>query len=153
MLQCQPCLPIDFYFPTVRDMKKHQWVGYYVAKLCEWLQEAFEEARMQCTSAAERQKRYYNRNANAISMEPSNLVLAKDHAYRRRRKVKGQWEEELYEVECQIIEGVPSYLLKNQQTGCSWVLHWHWHFLIALTGGLISVQLCRPSRQGAPPPP
>ena len=31
----QLCLPIDFYFPTVRGMKKHQNVDHYVAKLCE----------------------------------------------------------------------------------------------------------------------
>ena len=26
------------------------------------------------------------------------------------------WEEEPYEVECQVVEGIPSYLMKNQQT-------------------------------------
>ena len=31
----------------------------------------------------------------------------------------------------QVAEGVPLYLMKNQQTGCSWVLHWNWLFLIA----------------------
>ena len=29
------CLPIEFYFPTVKDMEKHQHVDHYVAKLCE----------------------------------------------------------------------------------------------------------------------
>ena len=32
------------------------------------------------------------------------------------RKVKDQWEEELYEVEHHIAEGIPSYFVKNQQT-------------------------------------
>ena len=82
------------------------------------LQGAFE-AQMQSTSEAERQKRYYNRKANAISLEPGDLVLAQADTYRGRRKVKDQWEEELYKVECQIMEGISSYLMKNQQTGCS----------------------------------
>ena len=91
MFGCQPCLPFDFYFPTVRSMKKYQCVDHYIAKLCEWLQEAFKEAQMQSMSEAERQRRYYHRKANAISLEPGDLVLAKADAYRGRRKVKDQW--------------------------------------------------------------
>ena len=54
----------------------------------------FKEAQMQSTSEAERQKHYYNRKANTISLEPGDLVLAKANAYRVRREVKDQWEEE-----------------------------------------------------------
>ena len=78
---------------------------------------------MQSTSEAERQNQHYDRKADAISLEPGDLVLAKADAYMGRRKVKDQWEEELYEVECQIVEGIPSYLVKNQQTRCSQILH------------------------------
>ena len=67
---------------------------------------------MQSTSEAERQKQYYDRKANVISLEPGDLVLAKGKAYKEKRKVKDQWEEEPYEVECQ-----------KWQTGCSQVLH------------------------------
>ena len=73
--------------------------------------------------------------ANAISLELGDLVLAKADVYRRRKKVKDWWEEELYEVECQIAEGIPSYLMKNQHTRCLQVLHWNWLFLIVLTEG------------------
>ena len=61
---------------------------------------------MQSTSEAERQKQYYDRKVNAISLEPGDLVLAKVDAYRRRRKVKDWWKEEPYKVECHIAEGV-----------------------------------------------
>ena len=54
MFRCQPT--IDLYFPTIRAAEKHQHVEYYIAELCEWLQEAFEEAQAQSTSEAERQK-------------------------------------------------------------------------------------------------
>ena len=37
-------LPFNFYFPMMRGMKKHQSGNYYLAKLCEWLWEAFEQA-------------------------------------------------------------------------------------------------------------
>ena len=74
---------------------------------------------MQSMSEVERQKWYYDRQANAISLEPGDLVLAKNDAYRGRRKVKDWCEEEPYKVELQSAEGVHSYLMKNQGTGCS----------------------------------
>ena len=33
MFGCWLCLPIDFYFPTIRGMKKHQHVDHYIAEL------------------------------------------------------------------------------------------------------------------------
>ena len=86
---------------------------------------------MQSTFEAERQRQYYDHKANAVSLEPGNLVLAKADAYKGRKKVKDQWEEETYKVECRTAKGVPSYLMKNQQTRHSRVLYWNWGFLIA----------------------
>ena len=86
-------------------------------------------------SVAERKKWYYDRKDNAISLKTDDLVLAKADAYKGKRKVKDQWEEELYEVEHQVAERVPSYLVKNQQTGCSRILQWNWHFLITPAKG------------------
>ena len=105
------------------NTEKHQHVDHYVADLHEWLHKAFKEAQVQSTSEAERQRWYYDHKANAISLDPGNLVLAKADAYKGRRKVKDWWEEEPYEVECMIAEGIPSYAMKNQQTRHSWVLH------------------------------
>ena len=116
-------------------MKKHQCVDHYIAELHEQLLEAFEDAQVQSMSEAERQKWYYDRTANAISLEPGDLVLAKADTYRGRRKVKDQWEEEPYEVECQVAEDIPSNLVRNQQTGCSQVLYQNRLFLIAPTEG------------------
>ena len=84
---------------------------------CVW--EAFKEAQVQSTSDAERQMQYYDRKANEISLEPGKLVLAKADAYKGKRKVKDQLEEELYEVECQVAEGILSYIMKNQWMGSS----------------------------------
>ena len=72
---------------------------------------------MQSMPEAETQKWYYDRKANATSLEQGDLVLSKANAYRGGRKVKDQLEEELYEVECQFAEGIPSDLMKNTWTG------------------------------------
>ena len=69
MFECWPCLPVDFYFPVMRGLEKHQCVDCYIAKLHEWIWEVFTEAQVQYTSEAERQKWYYDRKANAISLE------------------------------------------------------------------------------------
>ena len=124
------CLPIDFYFPTIVSTEKHQHVNHYVADICEWLHKAFKEVQAQSTSEAERQRWYYDHKANAISLELGDLVLDKADIKKGRRKVKDWWEEEPYEMECRITEGIPSYLMKNQWTGCSQVLHWNWLLLI-----------------------
>ena len=134
MYVCHPCLPIDAYFPTIRCTKKCQCVDCYIAELCEWQQEALKEAQVQSTSEAERQKRHYDRKSNAVLLEPGDLVLAKAVAY-GGRKLKDWWEEKPYEVECQVAEGIPSYLMKNQWTGCSQVLHCNQLFLITHTEG------------------
>ena len=76
-----------------------------------------------------------------FSLEPGNLVLAKPNACKGKRKVKDQWEEELYNVKCWVTDGVPSYLMKNQWTGCSWVLHQNQLFLITPARG---TSLCMP---------
>ena len=60
---------------------------------------SFKEAQVQSISEAERQKWYYDRKPNAISLEPGDLDLTKVNAYRGKRKVKDQWEEEPYEAE------------------------------------------------------
>ena len=69
MSGCQPCLFINFYFPMIWDMEKHWSVYYYIAELCEQLQEAFKEVQEQSTAATKRQKQYYDRKANAILLE------------------------------------------------------------------------------------
>ena len=92
---CWLYLPLNFFFPTIRGKGKHQHVDHYIAKLCEWLQEAFKEAQVQSASEAERQKWHCDRKANTILPQPGDLVLAKANTYRGRRKVKDQWEEEL----------------------------------------------------------
>ena len=123
MFGWQLCLPIDFYFPTIVSTEKHQNVDHYIDDLHEQLHKAFKEAQVQSPSEAERQGQYYDHKANAISLEQGDLVLVKADTHKGWRKVKDQAEKELYEVECRVAKGIPSYLLTNQQTRHLQVLH------------------------------
>ena len=150
----QPCLPIDFYFPMAWGTQKYQHVSHYVAELHERLWGAFKDAQVQSTSEVERQKWHYNRKANAISLEPGDLVLAKANAYRGRRKVKDWWEEDPYEVECTNCRGCPFLPYEKPADQDAHESSTKIDFFSLLgQRGLISVWLCRPSRPGAPPPP
>ena len=104
-------------------------------------------------SEAERQKQHYDRKANAISLDPGDLVLAKADAYRERRKVKDQWEEELYKMECQVAEGIPSYLIKTNGQDAHKSSTKINFFSLLQQRGLIFVWLCRLSWPCVPPPP
>ena len=87
----------------------HCWVMWMIA-------EAFKEDWLQSTSEAERQKWHYDRKANAISLEPGDLILAKANAYRWIRKVKDQWEEEPYEVEQVLYQNQPFLITPTEGT-------------------------------------
>ena len=149
----EPCFPIDFYFPTVRDMKKHKCVDHYIAKLCEWLQEAFKEAQMQSTSEAKRQQKYCDRKANVISLEPDDLVLAKADAYRggERWRISGRknhmmWSANSWKASLPTLWKASRLDAYESPTEIDF-------FLLLWQRGVISVQLCRSSGPGAPLPP
>ena len=73
----------------------------------------------QSTAEAKRQKQYYDRKANVILLEQGDLVQAEADAYKGKRKLKDWWEEEPYEVVHLVTVGIPSYLMKNEQSGHS----------------------------------
>ena len=122
--------------------EKHQSIDHYIADLHQLLCKAFMEVQAQSTSKDESQRQYYDHKANAISLKPCDLVLLKADAYKGRRKVKDQWEGEPYEVEHRIAKGIPSYLMKNQETRCSWVLHWNQLLLITPIMGPCYMCMC-----------
>ena len=118
--------------------KEKNWgVDYYIAELCEWLWEAFKKVQEQSTAEAKGQNWYFVRKANDILLEPGDQVLAKADAYKGKMKVKDWWEEEPYEVVHQVAEGRSPCLMKNEQMGCSWVLHQNWLFPIAPAKGTL----------------
>ena len=68
------------------------------------------------------QKQYYDRKIGAVTLKPGNIILVKADAFKGKRKIKDRWEEETWEVVCQILTDIPSYEVTNQH-GSSCVLH------------------------------
>ena len=132
MFRHQPCLPINFYFPMIRHIRNTRVL---ITTSLSYVNSCRKQLkRLRCSPHQMQRDRSY-RKANAISLESGDLVLAKASAYRGRNKVKDHWEEEPYRLEFQVAECIPSYLMRNQWAGHSWVLHWNWPFLIVPTEG------------------
>ena len=71
---------------------------------------------------AHRQKWYYDRKIGTVNLKPGNLVLVKADAFKGKRKIKDRWEEDTWEVVCQITTDIPSYEVMDQ-CGRSCILH------------------------------
>ena len=65
---------------------------------------------------------YYDRKIGMVNLKPDNLVLVKADAFKEKRKINDRWEEDTWDVVCQIPTDVPSYEVMNQH-GKSCVLH------------------------------
>ena len=86
----------------------------YIASVRDRLRSALWEVQAQSTVEACRQKRYYNKKIGAVNLKPGDLVLVKADAWKGKRKIKDRWEEETWEVVCQIAADIPSYKVTNQ---------------------------------------
>ena len=120
MFRHRPKLLVDFVFPTIGSNEaptreasaKH--VDVYVASIWDRLRTALWEAQAQSMAEAFQQKWYYDRKLGAVNLKPGDLVLVKVVAFTGKRKIKDRWEEETWEVVCQIVTDIPSYKVTNQ---------------------------------------
>ena len=85
----------------------------YVASVRDRLRSALQEVQAQSTVEACQQKWYYDRKIGAVNLKPGDLVLVKADAWKGKRKIRDRWEEETWEVVCQIAADVPSYEVTN----------------------------------------
>ena len=67
---------------------------------------------------AQWQKRYYDRRAGAVELQPGDKVLVKLDAFRgQRRKLKNRWSGDLHTVVKCMADGIPTYVVKNDENG------------------------------------
>ena len=89
-------------------------VDMYVVSVQNRLRTTLQEAQAQLTAEAHRQKWHYDRKIGAVNLKAGDLVLVKAAAWKGKRKIKDRWEEDTWEVVCQIMADVPSYEVTNQ---------------------------------------
>ena len=110
-------------------------VDVYIASVRDTLRSALWEVQAKSTTEACQQKGYYNRKIGTVNLKPGNLVLVKADAWKGKRKIKDRWEEETWEVVCQIAADVSSYEVTNQHRQ-SCMLHPNWLLLITSEVGI-----------------
>ena len=120
-------IPVDYLFPTLRDLPHKTKLEVSVAAMQKRLKEAFAVARHLTSEEADKQRHYYDRKAGAVALQPGDVVMVHTYGFVGKRKVKDRWEDGGFIVESQL-EDWPVYKVKcptsdDRRKPKYWVLH------------------------------
>ena len=113
MYRCQLCLPINFYFPTIRAWRNTSMLATMLPSYVNCCRKPLKRLRY---SPCQRQR---DRNGtmieklmlfhwNQVTWSWQKLILTEGG-----RKWRDWWDKEPYKVDHQVAEGIPSYLVKE----------------------------------------
>ena len=104
-------MPVDCLFPTLPDSPHQAKMEVSVVAMQKRLKEAFAVARHLTSQEAARQRRYYDRKAGAVALQPGDVVMVRTDGFVGKRKVKDWWEDGGFIVESQL-EDWPVYKVR-----------------------------------------
>ena len=104
-------MPVDCLFPTLHDSPHQAKIEVSVVAMQKRLKEAFMVARHLTSQEAARQRRYYDRKAGAVALQPGDVVMVSTDGFVGKRKVKDRWEDGGFIVESQL-EDWPVYKVR-----------------------------------------
>ena len=104
-------MPVDCLFPTLHDSPHQAKMEVSVAAMQKRLKEAFAVARHLTSQEAARQRRYYDRKAGAVALQPGDTVMVRTDGFVGKRKVRDWWEDGGFIVESQL-EDWPVYKVR-----------------------------------------
>ena len=84
----RPRIPVDYLFPTLRDMPHKSKLDESVALHQKRLKEASAMARQLTSEEAARQQCHYDHRAGAITLQFGNVVRVRTDRFVGKRKVK-----------------------------------------------------------------
>ena len=120
----RPRLPIDLLFPTRREHNLTRTIDEHVETLYRHLRKSVKLAQDSALKEALQQKRLYDRKVGAIELQPGDCVLVKLDAFQgQQQKLKNRLGSDLYTVVTRVVDGVPTYVVKNERNGKRKVLH------------------------------
>ena len=124
MFGCQPRLPVDLLFPTVRQDENSRTTDEYITSLYDKLKSALASARDTAILEAQRQKRLYDRKARVVELHLGDKVQVKLDAFGGEwRKLKNRWGDTLHTVVKCVADGIPAYEVENDANKKRQVLH------------------------------
>ena len=104
-------IPVDYLFPTLRDLPHQTKMEVSVVAMQKRLKEAFAVARHLTSEEAAKQCCYYDCKAGAIALQPGDIVMVCTDGFVGKQKVKDRWEDGGFIVESQL-EDWPVYKVK-----------------------------------------
>ena len=104
-------MPVDYLFPTLRDLPHQTKMEVSVAAMQKRLKEAFAVARHLTSQEAAKQWCYYDRKAGAVALQPGDVVMVHTDGFVGKWKVKDRWEDGSFIVESQL-EDWPVYKVR-----------------------------------------
>ena len=104
-------IPVDYLFPTLRDLPHQTKMEVSVVAMQKRLKEAFAVARHLTSEEAAKQHHYYDRKAGAIALQLGDVVMVRTDGFVGKRKVKDRWEDGGFIIESQL-EDWPIYKVK-----------------------------------------
>ena len=104
-------MPVDCLFPTLHDSPHQAKMEVSVVAMQKRLKEAFTLTRHLTSQEAARQRRYYDRKAGAVALQPEDVVMVCTNGFVGKRKVKDWWEDGGFIVESQL-EDWPVYKVR-----------------------------------------
>ena len=123
----RPRIPVDYLFPTLRDLPHQTKMEVSVAAIQKRFKEAFAIARHLTSEEVAKQCRYYDHKAGAVALQPGDVVMVHTDGFVGKQKVKDQWEDGGFITESQL-EDWPIYKVKcltsdARQKPKYWILH------------------------------
>ena len=104
-------MPVDYLFPTLRDLSHQTKMEVSVAAMQKRLKETFAVARHLTSQEAAKQRHYYDCKAGAVALQPGDVVMVRTDGFVGKRKVKDRWEDGGFIVESQL-EDWPVYKVR-----------------------------------------
>ena len=81
-------IPVDYLFPTLRDSPHQTKMELSVSAMQKRLKKAFAVARCLTSEEAAKQRHYYDRKAEAVALQPGDVVMVRTDGFVGKRKVK-----------------------------------------------------------------
>ena len=84
----RPRIPVDYLFPTLRDLPHQTKMEVSVVAMQNRLKEAFAVVRCLTSEEVAKQCRYYDCKAGAVALQPRDVVMVCTDGFVGKEKVK-----------------------------------------------------------------
>ena len=84
----RPRIPVDYLFPTLRDLPHQTKIEVSVVAMQKRLKEAFAVARCLTSEEVAKQCHYYDCKAGAVALQPGDIVMVPTNGFVGKQKVK-----------------------------------------------------------------